>query len=72
MTITPKKIKKNRCYNCKKKYGLFPYDCKCGHKYCSKCRYTTEHKCTYDHFKEHTKKLKQEMPIIESSKLIKI
>ena len=41
-------INKQRCFNCNKKLGLLPYDCKCGNLFCIKCRYPEIHKCNYD------------------------
>ena len=59
-----KKKKKKRCTNCNKKLGLIPFGCKCGNEFCSKCRYTDTHNCTYDWKTEAREKIEKDNPQI--------
>jgi predicted nucleic acid binding AN1-type Zn finger protein len=43
-----------KCHVCNKKLGLLPFDCRCGHQFCSIHRYPEEHKCSFD-YKEFAK-----------------
>ena len=42
-------FKNNRCDLCNKKYGLIPFQCKCGGKFCTEHRYSFMHCCDFDH-----------------------
>jgi hypothetical protein len=48
-TPKKKKAKKPRCSKCAKKVTLAGgVECRCGHLFCSGCRYPEEHNCTFD------------------------
>jgi late competence protein required for DNA uptake (superfamily II DNA/RNA helicase) len=66
------KKKKNRCFNCNKKLGLIPFDCRCGNLYCSKCRQAEVHNCTYDYINNGRLILEKENPKLVSKKIDKI
>lgn len=70
--VSKKKSKKNKCYNCNKKLGLIVFDCKCGNKYCSKCRQAEIHNCSYDYIKEGRDILEKENPKLSAKKIDKI
>jgi len=44
---------KNKCNVCRKKLGILPIECKCGHIFCGEHRYADAHKCTYDWHKSN-------------------
>ena len=69
-----KKTKKNKCSFCNKKLKLITYDCKCGLKFCSECRYPEIHKCINinDKITEERKKLENDNPLIDFEKVKKI
>lgn len=51
-TIEPTRISTSeptRCMQCKRKLGIIPYLCKCGHVYCAKHRFEFDHDCQYNH-----------------------
>jgi len=68
------KKQKIRCFHCKKKIKnlISEYKCKCDSIFCSKCRYPSEHNCTFNFFKENQKKIMEENKLICGDKLIKI
>lgn len=49
MESTKQIFKRNRCSLCNKKYGLIPFNCRCGGKFCSEHRYSFMHFCNFDH-----------------------
>ena len=69
-----KKIKKNLCYqyDCNKKLGLIPFECRCKGKFCAKHRYNYTHDCTFDYKTYHNKILTEQNPVVTSSKIIHI
>ena len=69
-----KKNKRNKCSFCNKKLKLITYDCKCGLKFCSECRYPEIHKCININAKitEERKKLENDNPLIDFEKVKKI
>ena len=64
--------KKRRCKKCNKKLKTLFFTCKCKNDFCSKCRYPSDHNCTFDFVKENQEKLKIENPVIHFKKLEKI
>lgn len=64
--------KKNRCEKCNKKTGLIPFNCECGLSFCAKCRYPTEHSCTFDWKAKEQEQLKVKNPKIVNDKVTKI
>ena len=63
------KPRKNRCHFCDKKYGLTPFECKCGGKFCTKHRYTDLHNCEFDHQSIERERLKQNNPMVVKDKV---
>ncbi len=55
--------KTNRCHghDCRKKLGLIPLRCRCGHSFCSEHIGTSAHACTYDYKGENVKLLTERM-----------
>jgi hypothetical protein len=53
-----------RCCICKKKIGLFEFNCKCGAITCAVHRYPSEHSCTIDYKQIARNKLRKENPVI--------
>lgn len=51
---------------CRKKLGLFGFDCRCGHHYCALHRAAESHSCTHDYKQEAKKELLKYMssPVI--------
>jgi len=64
--------KKLRCGVWRKKVGLSPIVCRCGHAFCAHHRYPNEHNCSFD-YKTHGRKLiEKNNPKIQVDKIIKI
>ena len=63
------KLKNNRCRICNKKYGLIPFKCKCGGKFCIKHRYTDSHNCEFDHTSPERERLRQSNPVVVHDKI---
>lgn len=60
-----------KCFNCKKK-SMILTDCRCGNKYCLKCRYSEDHNCDFD-FKKHASiELSKNNPLLVAKKISKI
>ena len=62
-------FKNNRCDFCNKKYGLIPFECRCGGKFCKKYRYTNSHSCKFDHSSLEREKLRQNNPVVVHDKV---
>ena len=60
---------KKRCFNCNKKLGIIPFDCRCLNTFCTKCRLPSDHNCTYDFKSEGKDKLIKENPTIIADKV---
>ena len=63
------KPKKNRCDMCDKKYGLIPFECKCGGTFCKTHRYTFMQYCGFDHTSLERERLKVYLPKIIKDKV---
>ena len=65
---------KEKCSFCNKKLKLISYTCKCDGQFCDKHRYTHTHDCTSldKKIQECKEILKNNNPVIEHSKVIKI
>ena len=50
--------------NCKHKLPLTAYACKCKLFYCNKHKFSEDHKCSYNYFKESQKALKENLSSI--------
>ncbi|KAM6980187.1 AN1-type zinc finger protein 6 [Aplochiton taeniatus] len=66
------KVKKSRCFTCRKKVGLTGFDCRCGNMFCAMHRYSDIHSCTFDYKAEAAEKIRKENPIIVGEKIQKI
>ncbi len=74
---TDKKKKKNlnkRCNfdECNKKFGLSPFNCKCGLKFCAMHRLSFEHNCEFDFKNEGKDRLSNQLVPVIASKIKKI
>ncbi|XP_062512006.1 AN1-type zinc finger protein 6-like [Corticium candelabrum] len=67
-----KKLKRNRCFTCKKKVGLTGFECRCGNLFCSLHRYSDKHQCTYDYAADARADLVKKNPVVVASKIQKI
>nr|XP_014340288.1 PREDICTED: AN1-type zinc finger protein 6 isoform X2 [Latimeria chalumnae] len=66
------KMKKNRCFMCKKKVGLTGFECRCGNLYCGMHRYSDVHNCSYDYKADAAEKIRKENPVVVGEKIQKI
>lgn len=62
----PKKIPKQKCYECKVKLKLIVFTCKCNHIFCQKHLGAHSHNCTYDYKNEKKKQIEENNPKLES------
>jgi len=62
----------SRCFECKKKVGIYGTKCKCDHVFCGKHRYSDQHNCKYDYQESGKKRLKEMNPQVKSEKVTKI
>lgn len=69
-----KKDLSTRCNHelCNVRFGILPFECKCGLKFCGKHRHSYEHNCTYDYKKENIDVLKKNLVEVKSDKIKKI
>ena len=65
------KLKKIKCYHCKKKVGMIILNCKCGHIFCQSHLNAHSHNCTYDYKKEKKETLEKNNPKL-GQKMVKI
>lgn len=61
-----------KCFKCKSKVGILDFECKCKQIFCKKCRYSENHKCSYDYKTEARKILEKENQLLVPIKLEKI
>ncbi|XP_027708932.1 AN1-type zinc finger protein 5-like isoform X2 [Vombatus ursinus] len=66
------KLKKNRCFACRKKVGLTGFECRCGNLFCAMHRYSEKHSCPFDYKAEAAEKIRKENPIIVAEKIRKL
>lgn len=57
--------------SCNVRFGLLPFECRCGLKFCGKHRHSYEHNCTYDYKKDNMNILKKNLVEVKSDKIIK-
>ena len=63
-------ISNRKCVKCQKKLRLTnSFPCKCGGTYCSACRYSNIHGCTFDYHQQAQEDLIKKNPIIQPNKL---
>tara|TARA_B110000285_G_scaffold228867_1_gene292552 strand:+ start:1535 stop:1846 length:312 start_codon:yes stop_codon:yes gene_type:complete len=62
----PKKIPKQKCYECNAKLKLIIFTCKCNHIFCHKHLGAHSHNCPYDYKNEKKKQIEENNPKIES------
>lgn len=60
---------KNKCYFCKKKTGIYGYQCKCGYTYCKMHRIPEDHECTFDFAAVGRQQLEKNNPLLVGKKL---
>lgn len=60
---------KNKCYHCKKKTGMYGFQCKCGFNYCKLHRIPEDHECTYDFATLGRQQLEKNNPLLIGKKL---
>jgi len=60
---------KSKCWNCKKKMGIYGYQCKCGFWFCKMHRIPEDHECTYDFATAGKKQLEKNNPLLVGKKL---
>ena len=53
--------KANRCHGCRRKLGLMPLHCRCGHDFCSEHIGSSAHACTFDYKAENTRHLQEKL-----------
>jgi len=58
---------KLRCQVCRRKIGLTPIVCRCGHMFCAHHRYPNEHQCSFNYKIEGRKLIEKENPKIQSN-----
>lgn len=61
-----------QCAECKKKVGIFGFQCKCENTYCNKHRHSFSHKCTFNWVDHDKEKLKEQVVKVMGDKVIKI
>lgn len=63
---------KNICWvkKCKKKLGIFGFECKCGTITCSAHRYPYEHSCTIDYKQLARDRIKKNNPVVIADKMV--
>ncbi|KAM4747423.1 AN1-type zinc finger protein 6 [Rhinophrynus dorsalis] len=66
------KLKKNRCFMCRKKVGLTGFECRCGNVFCGAHRYSDVHSCSYDYKADAAEKIRKENPVVVGEKIQKI
>ncbi|XP_032242814.2 AN1-type zinc finger protein 5 [Nematostella vectensis] len=66
------KIKRNRCFMCRKKVGLTGFECRCGNVYCGLHRYSDKHDCTFDYKAEGKAKILKDNPVVLAEKIQKL
>ena len=64
--------KPGRCSKCERKTGLMPFDCKCGYKFCTKCRLPYKHNCSFDHAAIKKNALEKANPRVVANKINRI
>ena len=62
-------FKNNRCDFCNKKYGLIPFECRCGGKFCTEHRYSFMHVCDLDYPSIERERLKVHLPKVVKDKV---
>jgi AN1-type zinc finger protein 5/6 len=69
---SPQKITKkvvNRCAECNKKLGLFPFRCSCDGLFCATHRYSESHSCPFDYKGLAKDQLTKSNPVITPKKV---
>ena len=62
-------FKNNRCDFCNKKYGLIPFECRCGGEFCNEHRYSFMYYCEFDHTSLERERLRQSNPMVIQDKV---
>lgn len=61
-----------RCGVCRKRLGLTGFGCKCGKLFCSEHRYAEAHDCGFDHKASERRRIREDNPVVQASKLEKL
>jgi len=59
------------CSKCSKK-TIIIFECRCKRKFCSRCKFPEDHKCSFDYKAESREKLKINNPKVINNKIDKI
>lgn len=57
----------DNCYNCERKLNIINYICKCGNRYCKRCRFPENHSCEFN-YKDKTE-LNKKLIKVEAKKI---
>ena len=67
--VPQKKVKKLRCFQCKKKLSLIYFTCQCGHVFCDSHLNRHSHNCSYNAVQEKKKEIEKNNPKIQPNKI---
>ena len=62
-------VKRKHCHFCGKKYGLVPFTCYCGGKFCVIHRHSFAHNCSFDYKSFEREKIRIDNPIVVQDKV---
>ena len=67
-------VQKNtsRCWQCKKKVGLTPIECRCNYVFCMTHRDPESHNCTFDYKELGKEELREKNPQVIADKISRI
>lgn len=60
---------KSKCGVCRKKVGLYGFECRCGLRFCGSHRYPDEHGCSFDYKGAGKKTIHNQNPICKGDKM---
>ena len=72
MTVLNEVKPRNRCWSCKKKVGIYGFDCKCTGYFCTVHRYPELHNCSFDYKMQGKLKIEADNPVIMAKKISRI
>lgn len=59
-----------KCFYCLKSVKMMPFQCKCGHVFCSSHRLPEDHKCDFDYKTHERRLLTQANPVVKTDKVL--
>uniref|UniRef100_A0A5B7ALM6 Uncharacterized protein n=1 Tax=Davidia involucrata TaxID=16924 RepID=A0A5B7ALM6_DAVIN len=59
----------NRCWSCKKKFGVMGFTCRCGSTFCGTHRYPEKHDCAFDFKAVGRDGIAKSNPVIKADKV---